>query len=60
MVPNIGTQPALIFRRLRSARSLYEKELAGEKEDFDRRRRFSGLTEAAPDVTAKLNTSLAF
>ena len=63
VIPNIGNSPGIDFQEHRIGPVLYyEKELAGEKE-----RTFAidagvlfGLTEATPNVTAKLNASLAF
>ena len=63
VVPNIADSASIDFQEHRIGPVLYyEKELAGEKE-----RTFAidagvlfGLTEATPNVTAKLNASLAF
>ena len=63
VVPNIANSASIDFQEHRIGPVLYyEKELAGEKE-----RTFAidagvlfGLTEATPNVTAKLNASLAF
>jgi len=63
VVPNIADSPGIDFQEHRIGPVLYyEKELAGEKE-----RTFAidagvlfGLTEATPNVTGKVNASLAF
>jgi len=63
VIPNIGNSPGVDFQEHRIGPVLYyEKELAGEKE-----RTFAidagvlfGLTEATPNVTGKVNASLAF
>ena len=63
VIPNIGNSPGIDFQEHRIGPVLYyEKELAGEKE-----RTFAidagvlfGLTEATPNVTGKVNASLAF
>jgi hypothetical protein len=63
VIPNIVNSPGIDFQEHRIGPVLYyEKELAGEKE-----RTFAidagvlfGLTEATPNVTGKVNASLAF
>jgi len=62
-IPNIGNSPGIDFQEHRIGPVLYyEKELTGEKEGT-----FAinagvlfGLTEATPNVTGKVNASLAF
>jgi hypothetical protein len=63
VIPDIGNSPGIDFQEHRIGPVLYyEKEFAGEKE-----RTFAidaavlfGLTEATPNVTGKVNASLAF
>ena len=63
MIPNIGNSPGIDFQEHRIGPVIYyEKELRGEHETtfaLDAGILF-GLTEATPNVTGKVNASLAF